>query len=202
MFITAAGTVLAVLTGSVREWRLEKYKARSEAKHPYIITRGNGHKHVFIIFNKSGTGLQLDDLAGAVQTAGPITRLASVFLAILWTMFLVTAGGIDEDSWYLLLVGAMGMAQNVVVAGVSRKSSSHGIPLTQIGPVMGRKVKGDRRPKVMDVLYQVEDFGFDRGIKGVGLALRREYFPDWALRDHEVDEWKAKADRVVTKTGK
>ncbi|KEF57447.1 uncharacterized protein A1O9_05364 [Exophiala aquamarina CBS 119918] len=214
LFITGIGTILAVCTTSLSEWRLEKYQARRHSKNSYAITRGNGHRHVFVI--KAGTkadgkfpGLFLDDLAGAVRKAGDGTRLKTVGLAIAWVSFLIAAGGLKDHTWYVLIVGIIGMAQNIWVAGHHQTSKAHGIPVHIVhthglNPVplgkhpttytkRGAKpvYEASRGMKVMEVLMEVE-----KDHPTIGAALQPEFFPPGSLRKYEADWWaEAKAHR-------
>ncbi len=216
LFLTALGTVLAVFTASLKEWRLEKYQARRHSKHTYAITRGNGHRHVFIIKpgiqdNSTGKypGLHLDDLAGAVRKADNWTRIKSVILAVIWIWYLIMAGGLKENTWFLLIVGMLGMVQNVYVAGRHQRSKDHGIPLelgytyglkrlNKAEKIDGLKTKKNNEDvfnmtpprKAMLVLMDVElDY------PKIGQALIREFFPNkdtW--RNWETEWWnKAKS---------
>ena len=96
-----------------------------------------------------------------------LTRVVLVILAICWTALLIAAAALDENAWFLLLVGAIGMFQNVVVAGVRRNPSKRGIHLQKI-----HVEKGSR--KVMDVLMDIEE-AFPK--KKIGRALVGEFFP-------------------------
>ena len=177
--MTAIGTLLSICTGSLRKWREEKFPCREGSRESYVLTRGNGHKHIFIVRGgERGLGLVLDDLAGAVPKPSRRTRLLCGLFAFLWITFLITAGGLDDHTWYLLGVGTVGMIQNVFVAGRRRSPESHGIPLSELRePILGKATVKGRRPKVMEVLYQVEG-----RYPGIGLAVLPEFFQDCSLR--------------------
>ncbi|KAE8153290.1 hypothetical protein BDV25DRAFT_137045 [Aspergillus avenaceus] len=197
-FVTACGIVLALVTGSLRTLFQEKYVCRDHSRQIYAITRGNGHRHVFLILPNSRDGnksslLYLDDLASAVQHGGWKTRLISIMLATLWIGFLVTVGGIDQSTWYLLGIGGLGMVHNVFVAGWHRASEAHGIPLQRAQRIrneFGRRKKGGKRPRVMDVLLELED-----AIPEAGLSLIDLFFPG-ALRPEEIQIWQKKKDNL------
>ncbi|EON62751.1 hypothetical protein W97_01976 [Coniosporium apollinis CBS 100218] len=190
LFITAVGTILSVSTASLKEWRREKYKCRKNSKHDYAVTRGNGHSHVFVIQSGSaspggaGPGLFLDDLAGAVQKSDRRTKTLSVCFAFLWICFMITAAAIKDNTWFLLIVGLVGMTQNIWVAGRPRESAAHGIPVERIGHTYGRREKNKARPRVTNVLKEVE-----LAYPGVGRAIRSEFLPDHALRPQEIQWW-------------
>jgi hypothetical protein len=60
--ITGAGTLLALITGSLPQWRVEKYACRKKSKKVIAITQGNGSRHVVLILGNRH-GLDLEDLA-------------------------------------------------------------------------------------------------------------------------------------------
>lgn len=200
---------MAITTASLREWRLEKYAARRNSPQTYAITRGNGHPHVFIIEpgpKGKGPGLYLHDLASTVRNADAWTRTKLVILAVIWIAFLIAAAGLSDDTWYLLIVGIIGMAQNVWVAGRHQHSAAHGLPV-QLGYTYGRRKRGkiasgltirfsgrpvfnsSGRGKAMTILMDVE-----RARRGVGLALLPEFFPN-AIQSKEEKEWWGKAEK-------
>jgi hypothetical protein len=195
LLVTSMNILLSLLSGSMGEWRREKFDCRRRSRHDYLITRGNGHKHVYLIkgiHNNSGSGLNLEDLAAARGGANTWTRALTVLYAVGWLLFLVTAGGLKEDAWYLIFVGTAGMVQNIFLAGARRSSASHGIPLNPVRKdndhvlTYGLRCPGSERPGVMVVLRQVE-----KDLLGVGIALLHEFFPDHTLRDAEKTEWNA-----------
>ena len=186
--MTVVGILLSVCTGSLRAWRKEKFSCREGSTESYVLTRGNGHKHVFVVRGaERGLGLVLDDLAGAVPKASKKSRLLCGLSAFLWIAFLITAGGLDDQTWYLLGVGTVGMIHNAFVAGKRRSPESHGMPLSELRePILGKATVEGRRPKIMEILYQVEE-----KYPGVGLAVLPEFFQDSSLREEEVKNWAA-----------
>jgi hypothetical protein len=133
LFVTVIGTALAVLTGSLPEWRAEKYACQRKAPHTYAITHGNGHKHVIVIVpGDDNEGLNFDHLACPRKRATRPTRLLSLIYAAFWMVLLIVAAGIKKNTWYLLGVGSIGMLHNILVAGWKRKAEAHGIPLDDL----------------------------------------------------------------------
>lgn len=61
--ITAAGTVIALLTAALPQWRVEKLACRDESKKKIAITVGNGSRHVIVVLGE-GRALDLEDMAG------------------------------------------------------------------------------------------------------------------------------------------
>ena len=148
-------------------------------------------------------GLYLDDLSSARRHGGLKTRVLSSVLAVLWFGFLITVGGIESDTWYLLAVGSIGMVQNVCVAAAPRSTAAHGIPLERCRLLKTFGVKsnpnGDKppvperlgmRPRAINVIQEVEE-----SHPGVGLALLPEFFPG-GLRDNEI-AWRDHAKATV-----
>ena len=149
------------------------------------LTRGNGSQHAIVIFSEEGR-LDLEDLAvgGSGDDVSTLlsTRVALIGLAFLWIMLLITAAGIEADTWFLLAVGGVGILQNVVVAGARRTPAAFGIPLSFDG-VIGRT-------RVMDTLFAVEE-----RYKGVGKSMVDTYFPGGHLREAEKARWEVLENR-------
>lgn len=85
----------------------------------------------------NGHGLNLEDLAGGQSnieaSVNKWARVAVFGLSAAWILLLVTAAGLDEDTWFLFGVGSIGMLHTVVVAGSPRCPESFGLPLEYVG---------------------------------------------------------------------
>ncbi|GAB1319241.1 RDD domain-containing protein [Madurella fahalii] len=174
--VTAAGTVLALLNGSLPQWREEKWACTKKGGATVTITQGNGSRHAIVILGKKGVGLDLEILAIGTRTASPsaFTRVASAVLALFWIVLLVVVAGLNENSWYLLAVGLLGGVQNLHAAGASRKPSALGIHL--------KKVKTVRDKRVAAVLKRLEET-----YSTVGTSLVPVFFPG-GLRVNKGDD--------------
>ncbi|KAJ4252515.1 hypothetical protein NW757_005957 [Fusarium falciforme] len=174
--VTAAGIVLSFAGGALSQWSKEKWACRIDTHKAFVLTRGNGSQHAIVIQGE-GVGLDLEDLAaadtGAFAKRG--TRLAVVALGFLWILLLITASGIRQNTWFLLAVGAMGMLQNMYVAGTSRPPEAFGVPLEFV-EVIGK-------PKIMDALLKVE-----HDYPCLGKSMLPIFFPG-QLREDEQEEW-------------
>jgi hypothetical protein len=106
-----------------------------------------------------------------------MTRVICLCLTAAWTALLIAAAVLEENAWYLLAVGAIGMAQNAIVAGVCRGPEKRGIHL--------KSIHVEKKGKVMDVLMNIESAYPG---KNIGRSLRDEFFPG-KLEDIEVDWW-------------
>lgn len=179
MLITVVGILLSFATGSLPQWKEEKWACRNKSKKDVIVTTGNGSQHAVLILGQ-GKGLDLEDLA-----AGPsdikvstqrTTRFALLALALLWVLLLITAAGIKENTWFLLAVGGLGICQNIFAAGIMRDPAAYGMPLTFVGVVGSAKV--------MDTLFQVED-----KYPYAGASMLATFFPG-DLKEGEKAKWK------------
>ncbi|KAH0551588.1 hypothetical protein GP486_007195 [Trichoglossum hirsutum] len=178
--ITTCGIVLSLTTGLLPQWKKEKWACRSNTKHSFILTRGNGSQHAIVVLG-DGHGFCLEDLASGqgnvMVKTDTQTRIALLALATLWTLLLITAAGLKANSWFLLAVGGIGILQNIYVAGAQRKPENFGVPLDY------RDVIGD--PSAMETLFQVEE-----KYEGVGRSMLGEFFPG-CLRENEYLRWEA-----------
>jgi Flp pilus assembly protein TadB len=178
LMITAAGIFLSLLTGSLPEWRREKWACRTNSPETYILTGGNGNQHAIVVLGNK-RGLNLEDLAAGQRnietTTDHSTRATLLILAALWVLLLITAAGLKTNPWFLLAVGAVGMVQKICVSTWRRRPENFGIPLEFV-EVIGK-------PKVMETLTEVE-----RRYPKVGRSMLPEFFPG-KLRPGEVAIW-------------
>jgi len=193
LLVTAAGTLLALLTGALPQWREEKYACRRNRKKVVVLTGGNGTRNVMVVIDSHGKGLDLEDLAAAesprlrrvdgetnIILGHPLrlllTQVASILLSVLWILVLITVTALNQDPWYLLAIGGLGMVQNVVAAGARRDNGTSGIHLD--------KIESFKQSKVMDALMDSES-----AYAGVGRVLLEEFFPNGSLRLPERQWW-------------
>lgn len=184
LMITAAATILCYVTGALGQWKVEEWACRrldTREKKNFVLTRGNGAQHAIAIIS-NGRGLDLEDLAtGFSKIDSPsitlFAQLATIVFGIMWIALLITASALQDDSWYLIAVGGLGMLQNIFVAGWKRTPDAYGVPLEFIG-VVGEV-------KVMKTLMEVE-----RRYEKLGKSMIGTFFPG-DLRENEVREWEA-----------
>ncbi|KAA1474345.1 hypothetical protein DENSPDRAFT_324893 [Dentipellis sp. KUC8613] len=195
--ITGGGTILALVTGALPQWRFEKWACRPNTAKALSLTGGNGSRSVMVIIG-NGVGLDLEDLAVAEsprllrrgsERGNPrrifvnlplalwMTQASCVVLSALWIVLLITVTSLKQNTWYLLLVGGLGMAQNIVAAGARRGLGASGIHLRKI-----EKFKGE---KVMHALMDTEC-----AYRKIGRSLLHEFFPEAdGLRETEIKWW-------------
>ncbi|OQN96510.1 hypothetical protein B0A48_17083 [Cryoendolithus antarcticus] len=177
--ITVAGILLSYVTGSLPQWKEEKWACRVKSDKDVILTRGNGSQHAILILGNR-QGFDLEDLAAGqtnIAVSAPMkTRLALTGLAALWILLLITAAGIKKNTWFLLAIGGVGILQNIFVAGKMRYPRAYGIPLTFV-EVIGL-------PKVMDTLFVVE-----KKYPCAGANMINTFFPGGNLRDNDQRTW-------------
>ncbi|PCH39021.1 hypothetical protein WOLCODRAFT_134688 [Wolfiporia cocos MD-104 SS10] len=181
--LTGGGTVLALAGGALPQWAKEKWAARkvkADAREVVCLTRGNGDRAVQVIVS-DGCGLKLEDVAAARDAPSPVTVPAAFALAVLWIVHLLTVEAVETDAWYSICIGAMGMMQNAVAAGVKRRPGALGF---HFKPEEERSIW---KEKVFAALQAAE------GIEpGVGLSLLPVFFPGGLRRSEE--EWR---DRML-----
>ena len=192
--VTAAGNVLSYTTSSLPQWRYERWSARPNSTKTYVLTYGNGAQHALVV-KSAGRGLNLEDLAGALDAheMGIGTRLFAALLLCLWIVLLITTSGLEKgQTWYLLLIGSIGMLHSIVVAGAQRRPEAFGLPLTF------QKVICDA--SVMQTLMLAE-----RDTPGLGRSMRSTFFSG-DLREPEQIWWdemkKTERNRSLVLEGK
>lgn len=188
LLITGCGIALSLATGLLPQWAKEKWACRPNAKHSFILTRGNGAQHAIVVLGNDH-GLNLEDLASGQSNTLVATntwiRIALLTLATLWIFLLITAAGQKTNTWFLLAVGGIGILQNIYVAGAQRSPENFGVPLEYV------KVFGNA--SVMQTLFLVEE-----EYKDVGRSLLSEFFPG-DLRAHEKRRWEDLQTRWAAK---
>jgi hypothetical protein len=118
-------------------------------------------------------------------------------LAAAWVLLLVTIGGLEDHTWFLFGVGLLGMAHNVLVAGVKRDSKAHGIPL-QFFP--RDELNDPHKPFVIEDESILQSWpknnvmraliSAEKAYTGVGYRLLPIFFPGDLQPGREEDYWK------------
>ncbi|KAJ6594583.1 hypothetical protein B0H19DRAFT_850245, partial [Mycena capillaripes] len=186
LVITAGGMLLVQLTARLPQWHDEMWAARTLKKNDsevVCLTAGNGSAHVLVV-KSEGCGLKLEDLANGRIVPSRLTGAASVLLGFGWIAHLMTVQGVENDGWYLLAIGGVGMLQNIVSAGARRKPSALGFHL-EPWMVSNGKHEISSEEKVFLALQDAEEVE-----PYVGLALLDTFFPG-GLRKNEED-WRNK----------
>ncbi|GAB1314548.1 Solute carrier family 40 protein (Fragment) [Madurella fahalii] len=190
--VTAGGNALALIGGSLPQWRSEKWACPRKGGATVTITQGNGSRHAIVILGKrkQGVGLDLEILARGTRTAVPslFTRIASALLALLWIVLLVTVAGFEENSWYLLCIGLLGSIQNLYAAGAARQLGALGIHLKHRETIRGIDGK-----KVAGVLKELEE-----KYPMVGTSLVPVFFPgSLRVKGDDLQFWQKAMDKRV-----
>lgn len=134
---TASGTAFALLTGSLRQWRLEKWAGRrlnepgsiGNKTKTVCLTRGNGHRHAMILIGK-GTAWDLEAMATASSESLVETPWLLGGLTVLWSCLLVAVSGLKQNTWFLVLIGGIGMVQNIYASAARRPPGALNMRLT------------------------------------------------------------------------
>ena len=135
--ITACGTAFAFITGSLRQWGDEKWAGRrlnrpgsTKSKTKTVcLTRGNGHRHAMIIIGK-GTTWDFETLATARSESAAETPWLLGGLAVLWACLLIAVSGLKQNTWFLVLIGSIGMVQNIYASAAKRPYGTLNMRLT------------------------------------------------------------------------
>jgi hypothetical protein len=175
MMTTVIGIGFAFASGSLPQWKAEKFSCRNATKKTVILTRGNGHKDGCIVVLGGGVGLDLEDLAAGRGIDMPHTRIYAGIMAVLWIALLIAVSGLKENPWFLLVIGMIGMIQNVIVCAAPRCPGAFGVHLEYKETIVD--------DKVMKVLMKLED-----KFQHVGRSLVDTYFPG-KLRPDEQQWW-------------
>ncbi|KAG9234096.1 hypothetical protein BJ875DRAFT_424602, partial [Amylocarpus encephaloides] len=105
-----------------------------------------------------------------------ITIIVCSVQCLFWIALLISVAGLRSHTWYLLLVGGIGMFQNAMVAAISRDPKDRNLPLLLVDTIVSRELMDG----LMDLEITYEDFG--RNLVG-------EFFPG-ELRKEEQDWFK------------
>ena len=246
LLVTAAGTLFALLTGSLRQWKgekwpgqplnpaenkngrletspplaaaepvspspsdIEKGKAASEvspatspSQRPeaepqpksakekpktktVCLTRGNGHRYAMIL-RCSKSAWDLEALATATSDSLPETPWCLVGLAVLWICLLISVSGLESNTWFLLLIGGLGMLQNVYVASARREPEDLGLrmkPFKKRPKIIGSKVKEEMFWPKLDAAELSDDDKRPAGAKEMAaddpLVREEPYLEPW-----------------------
>lgn len=169
--ITSCGTLLAYASGALPQWVEEKSGVRklhfdnpATDRKVVLLTEGNGSHDVILISSQHGC-LDLEALAGPQRSlqGSRATRVYSAVLAILWIVLLVSIAGWDRHTWFLLVIGLLGLVHNAAVCAIRRRPSAYGIELEYQQTIVAAKV--------MEVLHDVET-----KFPQAGAALLDEFF--------------------------
>ena len=151
-----------------RPW--EKFRAFSKpSKHPDGKFK----------FHRSGTQIRKSRAALGLPYGFWVTRVVSVLLSMLWLLLLINVASVKDSTWYLLLVGGIGMFQNGILAAMERPPGTRNIPLRRVEIITAKKVMDGLMD--FEITYQC------------GRPLVDEFFPG-ELRGDEKEWWRNNPD--------
>lgn len=104
-----------------------------------------------------------------------LTRVVLILVTVLSLLLLVNVTVTKDHGWYVLLIGALGMFQNGVLAGMGLSTTARNLPL--------RRLEVTRTKKVMDGIMD-----FYTVYPTLSRCLLREFFPG-PLREVEEQWW-------------
>ena len=128
--VVAAGTMLAFTSGSLWQWRRERWSCRRKSDKTFVLTSGNGAQHAIVVLGCK-KGLDMEDLAAwtGCNVASESTKFVNGGLLACWIVLLLTVSGMKNNTWVLLAIGGVGMLHTIVVAGAARRPEAFGIHL-------------------------------------------------------------------------
>ncbi|KAK2877079.1 hypothetical protein FQN49_001442 [Arthroderma sp. PD_2] len=184
---TLSGVVLSLLSGCLRQWRLEKWPCCANSNKTVVLTKGAGCQHAIVIMG-DGRGFDLEEMAvGSEERDLPcdlFTRVAVLILAVLWVLLVILAAGLKKNAWYIISAGGMGTIQNAYVVGGKRSPDSFGLPL-EFHDVVGEV-------DVMDTLLAVEE-----KYPNLGSNMVSTFFPDGQLTEEQRKKWNTLREKAA-----
>ncbi|KAH0569264.1 hypothetical protein GP486_000020 [Trichoglossum hirsutum] len=194
--VTAAGNLLALIGGSLPQWRKEKWACPKKGGDTTTITEGNGSRSAIVILRKKHVGLKFEVLARGTRVAPAtlLTRIATPVLAAFWILLLITVAGMKQGTCFQLLtldtpdllsIGLLGSIQNLIAAGVRRSPAALGIHIKEVETIRARYVA--------ETLKKVEE-----KYPLVGTSLLNVFFPGSMRvseqKQEEIAFWRAALD--------
>ncbi|PON28913.1 hypothetical protein TGAM01_v202021 [Trichoderma gamsii] len=189
--VTASGTMFALMTGSLRQWNLEN----------------------------NGTAWDLESLATASSASLAETPWLLGVLAVLWGCLLITVSGLQQNAWFLVLIGGIGMVQNIYASVARRPASAFNMGIKPYAPLptivgLGFEQPCDDENSDEDLgdttghWRQPLDYEETSGVRGAirelekafpkaGVALMQEFFP--ALVKYEPERYRTNAEKKFWK---
>ncbi|KAL7957428.1 hypothetical protein V8C34DRAFT_285572 [Trichoderma compactum] len=179
LLITAGGTALAYATAHFSGYSTFHDHRSRDSRTVFTLTEGNGSRTAIVFIKDSNIGVDLEHLTRVESTGGSqILRIAAASVQLVfWVALLITVSGLKTHTWFMVAVGALGMMQNLVLAGAPRTPEALGIPVELV------RVVGSHG--VMDTLLILE-----AKVPYAGKALLPIYFPG-RLRESEIEKWEA-----------
>ncbi|KAF3057635.1 hypothetical protein CFAM422_012232 [Trichoderma lentiforme] len=179
LLITAGGTALAYATAHFSGYSPFLRPRALSRRAVFTLTEGNGSGTAIVFIKDTGIGVDLERLTRVELTEGSqILRIAAASVQLVfWVALLITVSGLKTHTWFMVAVGALGMMQNLVLAGAPRTPEALGIPV-QLEQIVAS-------PNAMDTLLELE-----AKVPYAGKALLPIYFPG-RLREHEIEKWEA-----------
>lgn len=134
-----------------------------------------GKKRLETETHSDGTEIRRTLVFAGIPIGFWLTIVLCTVQSVLWIGLLITVAGLKTHTWYLLLVGGIGMFQNAVISSVSRDPRKRNLPILHVDTIIRRKV--------MDGLMDLEVTHTN-----AGRWLLREFFPG-EPRKNEVEWW-------------
>jgi hypothetical protein len=167
------------------------------------LARGNGHRYVMLVYSQEGA-TDLEKMASPQPQASKDFARYIPASAILWTVLLASVTGLQDDRWYMLIISAIGMMQNLAAAGVPMKTDECNVRIANCATESiasfqptdeGKVMLKERRwtdDTIMESLRQTDPMGvmgplvkLELRFSPASAALLRMVFPGPIDYDHE-----------------
>lgn len=114
--------------------RLNKPGSTVNKAKTVCLTRGNSHRHA-VVFVGNGAAWDLKSLATASSASLTETPWSLDILAILWGCLLITVSRLQQNTWFFVLIGGIGMVQNVYASAARRPASAFNMSIEPYLPL-------------------------------------------------------------------
>lgn len=213
ILVTACGSLLAAITCAIPQWTEEKWPDRRlEREKVVCLTNGNGSLHIMVLIGAPGAW-DIEKLATGWTSPRRETRWISLILATLWTFLIITVSGLQQNTWFLIGIGALGMLQNIFAAGTTRQpaaSNFHMTPFSRAPTIIGRRgyqeETADASINIREEDEKLADISAWVGSQGPKTSAK--IMPQWLDSMSEKDgapEWliplKPQNDRIIYAVG-
>lgn len=176
------------------------------------LTNGNGFLHIMVLIGAPGAW-DIEKLATGWTSPRKETRWISLILAILWTFLIITVSGLEQNTWFLIGVGALGMLQTIFAAGTTRQpaaSNFHITPFSRAPTIIGRRGYQEETANAsIDIREEDEKLAdIPAWVKSQGPNTSTKIMPKWLdsmSEKAEAPEWliplKPQNDQIIYAVG-
>jgi hypothetical protein len=182
------------------------------------LLRGNGNRNAMVLIGR-GNSWDLEKMATCTSESLAETTWLLSGLVVLWTCLLITVSGLKENTWFLVLIGGIGMVQNIYASTAKRSAAALSLSITPykqretiIGSEFTRPYDDensdedveDKTNQWREALNTENTAGvagaiqeLEKVIPKAGVALMLEFFP--AIMRYESDHYRTNSEKKFWK---